>query len=148
MSASAIEIEGVQGIDTAGPQTDTTEAVPVPDRRQTNPWLTPQFIVQLVVIVIGVYITSEVRTSSLEKSTTRIETQLSAMSTEVSNISKAMTRVEVSDGAQTRDITRLEEKQKTDVAELRADLRAAIADMKEMIRISEARLTVLEKKTK
>lgn len=101
----------------------------VGDRRQ-SPWLNPQFIVQILVIIVGVYVASQVRTAGLESAAANLNEKAARMETQVSAIATSV-----------QTIT-------TQSAEMRATMNSQmvqINDLKQAMQMQEARIIVLEK---
>lgn len=82
----------------------------VPDRR-ANPWLNPQFLFQIALIVVGVYVASQMRTAALEtaasnlnEKATRMEAQVTAIAGSVQTISNQSAEMRATQTSQSREI--------------------------------------------
>ena len=95
-----------------------------------SPWLNPQFLLQLFVIVLVTYGAVQIRTTTLQDAATSLKEQASKIESQVTTIS-----------ASVQSLT-------TTAAELRANDAARgreIQELKEVTKMLEARIIVLEK---
>jgi hypothetical protein len=101
----------------------------LPDRRQ-NPWTNPQFLVQVLLIVVGVAVATQVRTAGLENAAANLNEKATRMEAQVTSIAGSVQVIS------------------TQSAEMRATQAAQatqIADLKQSVQMYEARIIVLEK---
>lgn len=82
-----------------------------PQERRINPWLDPRFLVQMLVMVGGVYVAVQVRTDRLEQSAdglkqqaSKIEGQLQQIVSSVASLTNTATALTAKLEARERDI--------------------------------------------
>lgn len=105
------------------------ENTSLPDRRQ-NPWTNPQFIVQVLLIVIGVAVATQVRTAGLENAAANLNEKATRMEAQVTSIASSVQTIST---------------QSAEMRATQAAMATQIADLKQSVQMYEARIIVLEK---